>query len=120
MLCLGSGSEGGLLLILVASSRIGVCMNPRVTSKLIRAAEPFRTSWECAAMRLLPSMCADVSSLMLKSVECLITERALVGPRKLWPSILHCVLLREATKRREERIYPHMMTSFVKEHWLRY
>lgn len=115
MLCLGSGSEGSLLLVLIASPRIGVCMNPRVAGELVRATEPFRASWKCAAMRLLTSMCADVSSLVLQSVECFITERTLVGPRKLWPSILHCILLREVTKR-WEGIHPHMMTSVVKEH----
>lgn len=41
MLCLGSGSESSLLLVLVTSSGIRVGVDSRVSSKLIRAAEPF-------------------------------------------------------------------------------
>ena len=72
-----------VLLALVAPSRVGVVVNPRVPSQLIRAGELLAASRELAGVGLLSSVSADVSSLMLQTVKGLLAERALVGSRKL-------------------------------------
>jgi hypothetical protein len=72
-----------MLLALVAPSRIGVVMNPRVSSQLVRARELLAASRELASVGLLSGVSADVSSLVLQAVECLLAERALVRSREL-------------------------------------
>lgn len=72
-----------VLLAFVAPSRVGVVVNPRVSSQLVRAGELLAASGELASVRLLSGVSANVSSLMLQAVECLLAERALVRSGKL-------------------------------------
>lgn len=58
-------------------------MNAGVTSQLIRTTESFCAAGELAGMRLLAGVSADVTSLMLESVKCAITQRTLVRTRKI-------------------------------------
>jgi len=67
------------LLPLVASPGVWVVMNPRVSGKLIGAGELFAAPRELASMGLLSSMGSDMSGLVLKTMEGLIAQRALVG-----------------------------------------
>lgn len=78
---------GLVLLALVSSSRVGVVVNPRVSSQLIRAGELLAAARKLAGMRLLSRVSADVSSLVLQAVEGLLAERALVGSRELIGSL---------------------------------
>lgn len=72
-----------VLLCLVASSRVGVVVNPRVSSQFVRARKLLAAARELAGVGFLSSVGADVSSLVLKTVEGLLTERALVGSGQL-------------------------------------
>lgn len=72
-----------LLLALVASPRVGVAVYPRVPGQLIRAGELLAAARELAGVRLLAGVGADVSGLVLQTVEGLVAERALVGAREL-------------------------------------
>lgn len=72
-----------LLSSLVASPRVRVVVNTGVAGELIRARELLAAAGELAGMRLLASVSADVSSLMLETVEGLVAERALVRSRQL-------------------------------------
>ena len=79
----GSGEHGVRLLALVASSRVGVIVYPRVPGQLIGSRELLAAARELAGMGLLSGVGANVPSLMLQAVEGLVAERALVGPREL-------------------------------------
>lgn len=72
----GSGGEG---MLLVASSRVGVVVYPRVPGELVGAGEALRAAWELAGVRLLAGVSADVPRLVLEAVEGLLAERTLVG-----------------------------------------
>lgn len=72
-----------LLLALVAASRVGVVMDSRVAGQLIRARELLTAARKLAGVRLLASVSADVSSLVLEAVEGLVAQRALVRARQL-------------------------------------
>lgn len=72
-----------LLLALVASPRIGVAVYPRVPGQLVRAGELLAAARELAGVRLLAGVGADVSGLVLQTVEGLVAERALVRAREL-------------------------------------
>ena len=71
-----------LLMGLVPSSGVGVVVNSRVPSQLIRTGKLLAASWELAGMRLLSCVSANVPGLVLEAVECLVAERALVGARE--------------------------------------
>jgi len=58
-------------------------VNARVAGELIRSRELLAAAGELAGVRLLASVSADVSSLMLEAVEGLIAERALVRSGQL-------------------------------------
>jgi hypothetical protein len=72
-----------LLLSLVASPRVGVVVDARMTSEFVGAGEFLGAARELASMRLLASVCANVPGLVLKAVEGLLTEWTLVWSRKL-------------------------------------
>lgn len=68
-----------LLLGLVAASRVGVVVYPRVTGQLVAAGEALCAGGKLAGVGLLARVRANVSGLMLESVKGLFAERALVG-----------------------------------------
>lgn len=72
-----------LLLALVASPRVRVAVYPRVPGQLVRAGELLAAARELAGMWLLAGVGANVSGLVLQTVEGLVAERALVGAREL-------------------------------------
>lgn len=77
----------GMLLSLVASSRIRVVVNARVAGEFIRARKLLAATRELACMGLLACVSADVTSLVLETVEGLIAKRALVRSRQLIGSL---------------------------------
>lgn len=72
-----------LLLSLVAPSRVGVVVDSRVTGQLVRTRELLAAARKLASVRLLASVGADVSGLVLEAVEGLVAQRALVRARQL-------------------------------------
>lgn len=76
-----SGSRSDMLL--VAATRVGVVVDARVSCKLVGSAKSLRASRELASVRLLSSVRANVSRLVLESVECLVAQRALVRAREV-------------------------------------
>jgi hypothetical protein len=68
---------------LVTSPWVRVVVNARVACELIRSRELLAAAGELAGVRLLSSVSADVSSLMLEAVEGLIAERTLVRSGQL-------------------------------------
>lgn len=72
-----------LLLVLVAPPRVGVAVYPRVPGELIGAGEFLAAAWEVAGMRFLARVGPDVPRLVLKTVEGLLAQRALVRPWEL-------------------------------------
>lgn len=85
-------------MILVTPPRVGVGVDSRVSGELVRPAEAFCASWIPANVGLLASVRADVPRLVLKSMERLVTERALVRSGKLCSLVVH-ILLRAADQR---------------------
>lgn len=83
---LGGGDGGSMLL--VASPGVGVVVYPRVAGELVRAGEALCAAGELAGVGLLSSVGADVTGLVLKAVEGLVTERAFVGTRQVLPVVL--------------------------------
>ena len=71
------------MLRLIAAPRVGVVVNPRVTSQLIRAAKALGASGELASVWLLAGMGTDVTSLVFQTVEGTVTERTLVWARQV-------------------------------------
>jgi len=67
------------LLCLVTPSRVGVVVYPRVAGQLVGAGEAFGAAVELAGVRLLAGMGANVSGLMLETVEGFIAQGTLVG-----------------------------------------
>lgn len=72
-----------VLLALVASSRVGVVMDSRVASKLVRSGELLAAARKLAGMGLFSGVGSDVSSLVFEAVEGLVTQRALIRAREL-------------------------------------
>lgn len=72
-----------VVLTLVSATRVGIVVNPRVPSQLVRARKLLAASGVLACMGLLASMSTNVASLVLETMEGLITERTLVGTRQL-------------------------------------
>lgn len=72
-----------VLLSRFASPGVRVVVNAGMASELIRARELLAAARELAGMRLLASVSADVTSLVLETVESLVAERTLVGSRQL-------------------------------------
>ena len=68
----GSGSSGSDML-LVTPPGVGVVVYPRVTGEFVGTAEAFGASRECASMGFLSSVRPDMASLMLETVEGLVT-----------------------------------------------
>ena len=83
----GSCSSGGGML-LVATARVGVVVNARVTSQLIGTTEALCAARELAGVGLLASVSADVTSLVLEAVEGLVAQRTLVRTRQVRAHIL--------------------------------
>jgi hypothetical protein len=71
-----------LLSSLVASTRVRVVVNSRVTGELVGSGELLAAARELAGVRLLAGVSADMSRLVLKTVEGLVAERALVRARE--------------------------------------
>ena len=91
--CLGGGSSccscgGGGGMLLVAASRVGVVVDARVTSELVRTAEALCAARELAGVRLLASVSADVTGLVLEAVEGLVAQRTLVRARQVRAHVL--------------------------------
>ena len=85
---LAGGSSGGSgccceMLGLVVPSGIRVVVNSRMAGEFIGATEAFSAARELAGMRLLARMRANVSGLMLQTVESAVAERAFVRPREV-------------------------------------
>lgn len=76
----GGGSSS---ILLVSSARVGVVVYPRVPGEFVGPTEALRASRESACMWLLACVGANVARLMLKTVESLLTQRALVRPRQV-------------------------------------
>ena len=76
-----SGSRSDMLL--VAATRVGVVVNARMSRKLVGSAKSLRASRKLASVWLLSCVRANVSRLVLETVECLIAQRALVRTRKI-------------------------------------
>lgn len=74
-----------VLLCLVTPPRVWVVVDSGVTGELVGATEALRASLKSASVWLLAGMCSNVSGLMLKAVECLIAEWALVWSWQVWP-----------------------------------
>lgn len=72
-----------MMLTLVATTRVGVVVDSRVSGEFIGARKLFATTRELAGVWLLARVSADMSCLVFKAVECLITERTFVRARKL-------------------------------------
>lgn len=89
---LASGGQSGSL-VFVASPRVRVGVDSRMSGQLIGSAESFCASRERASVRLLARMRSDVASLMLEPVKCLIAQRTLVRPREFCPLVLHVIML---------------------------
>lgn len=69
VLASGCGCGDCEVLSLVATPRVGVVVNSRVTGQLIGAREALRATRELAGMGLFTSMRADMASLVLETVE---------------------------------------------------
>lgn len=67
--------------------------NKCVPSELIRARESFCAAREGAGMGLLAGVGADVTGLVLQTVEGLVAKRALVGPGQVLAGLLLGLLL---------------------------
>jgi hypothetical protein len=72
-----------LLLVLVTPPRVGVVVNARVSSQLVRSGELLTAPREAAGVGLLSGVSPDVSRLVLQTVEGLIAERTFVRSRQL-------------------------------------
>jgi hypothetical protein len=72
-----------VMLTLVAAAGVGVVVNPGVASQLIGAGKLLAASGVLARVRLFARVGTDMASLVLKAVEGLVTERALVRARQL-------------------------------------
>jgi hypothetical protein len=73
------------LACLVNSSRLRVVVYPRVSSKFIRSRKSFCAARVLACMRLLSSMCSDMSCLMFETMKSFIAQRILVWS---WEALL--------------------------------
>ena len=78
-----SGRSSCKMLRLIAAPRVGVVVNSRVTSQLIRAAEALGATGELASVRLLTGMGSNVTGLVFQTVEGTVTERTLVWSRQV-------------------------------------
>ena len=74
-----TGHGGGLMCSLVAPSRVGIIVYPRVSSQLIGPAEAFGAAGERAYVWFLPRVGSYVSRLMFEAVKGLFAEGAFVG-----------------------------------------
>lgn len=72
-----------VVLALVTAPRVGVVVDARVAGELVGAGELLAAAGELAGVGLLASVGANVPRLMLKAVEGLVAERALVGAGQL-------------------------------------
>jgi hypothetical protein len=77
--------------LFVGTTGVGVGVDTGVTGELIRTRESLCASGECTRVRLLSSVCPDVSGLVLETVERLLAQRTLVGSRKLGAVVAHPV-----------------------------
>lgn len=74
---------GGGVLRAVVATRVGVRMDPGMTGQFVAPRKLLGTAGEGARMGLLAGVGADMSGLMLQSVERLLADRTFVGPRQL-------------------------------------
>lgn len=65
-------------MLLIAASRVGIVVDTRVPRELVRSAEALRAAWELASVRLLARVRADMSRLVLQTVEGLVAQGTLV------------------------------------------
>jgi hypothetical protein len=77
-----------ILLCLVTPPRVWIVVYPRVPRELVGPGEAFRAAREATGMRLLSCVRANVSCLMLQTVESLVAQRALVRSRQILTVLL--------------------------------
>lgn len=70
-------------MLLVSATRVWVAVDARVARQFVGPAEPLRATRELAGVRLLASVCTNVSRLVLQTMEGLVAKRALVGSRQI-------------------------------------
>lgn len=75
-------------MLLVSASRVGIAVDAGVARQLIGSAESLRTARELARMRFLPSMSANMSRLVLETMESLVAQWTLVGSRQIRAMLL--------------------------------
>lgn len=80
--CCGRGLRRNTML-LVPATRVGVAVDARVARQLVGSAETLGAARELTGVRLLARVGANVSRLMLQTVEGLVAQRALVGSRQI-------------------------------------
>jgi hypothetical protein len=73
-----SGSDSGDLLRLPFKSRVGLVVDSRMSSQIVRATEALTTSGKHARMRLFSSVRANMSNSVFKSMKGSIAQIALV------------------------------------------
>ena len=83
-----SSCSGGGGMLLVTASRVGVVVDARVTGQLVGTAEALCAARELAGVRLLASVSADVTGLVLEAVESLVAQRTLVRARQVRAHVL--------------------------------
>jgi hypothetical protein len=83
-----SSCSSGSGVLLVAASRVGVVVDARMTSQLVGATEALCAARELAGVRLLASVSADVTGLVLEAVEGLVAQGTLVRTRQVRAHIL--------------------------------
>lgn len=72
-----------MMLTLVATTRVGVVVDSRVSGQFIGARKLFAATRELAGVWLLTRVSADMSCLVFEAMECLVTERTFVRAGKL-------------------------------------
>lgn len=87
------GGRRGVLRTVVATG-VGVCVYPGMTGQFVAPRELLGTAGEGARMGLLAGVGADVSGLMLQSMERLLADRTFIGPRQL---VLHLAAVHDVT-----------------------
>lgn len=74
-------------MLFVASARVGIVVYSRMAGQLIGATEALAAAGKLAGVGLLARVGANVSCLMLQTVEGLFAERTFVRTWQVWPVI---------------------------------
>lgn len=76
------------MLSLVVASRVWIIMDSRVACEFIRSTEALCATRELAGVRLLAGVSANVSGLMLQTMECAVAQGTFVRSRKILTGLL--------------------------------